>query len=360
MKQVHKQLINLIRASADRTRHSLTDGNTNWYEVMDVAASQGMLAVAFESIESLPRDQRPPMDLFMDWLGQVEYCKEKYDEHANVIASLAEFYNSQAVRMLLLKGFGLSLDYPVQAHRPTGDIDIYLFGNKEFADQMAEQRLKVKVEREYHKHSHFNYKGITVENHEIFIDDFTHKSNIRFEKLLEDVLVAEMDNLVRSPIPYCWLPSATWNALFLLRHAGEHFAANEIKLRHIMDLGTFYAAHHADIDWNMVLNVYDDENMKVFYDSIATICVRDLGFEATVFHGYRHEEKVADRVLEDIFEKKVVLPNSTRNLNTIWEKSGYAIKKSARWYRNRWKYKMVYKESMLESFWGLAMNRIRN
>lgn len=51
-----------------------------------------------------------------------------------------------------------------------------------------------------------------------------------------------------------------------MRHAGEHFATNEISLRHVLDLGFFFERFHNEIDWDYVLSVYNKEGMKRFYD----------------------------------------------------------------------------------------------
>lgn len=369
MTKYERLFLELIKvALGNQSCLSVTPSDADWNAIYQVAEEQNLVAVAFGGIERLSRVQHPGMDLLMDWLGQTEYAKTMYEEHRKAISELAGFYHSQAIKMMLMKGYGLSLDYPGPDHRPTGDIDVYLFGNKEFADQMVEQRLGIPVEREYHKHSHFTFHGVMVENHEKFIDDITHKSNVRFEEILMEVMQQSCgskgsnssNGLIKSPIPNCYLPSATWNALFLLRHAGEHFASNEITVRHVLDLGTFYKAHHTEIDWDKVLSIYKDEQLEPFYDAIATICMRDLGFDASTFRGYTHSEKLADKVLADIFAEKKVLPNSMHGVDTRWKKVKYGIQKSIRWYKNRWKYKMVYKESMLESFMGLALNRIKN
>ena len=53
-----------------------------------------------------------------------------------------------------------------------------------------------------------------------------------------------------------------------------------------------------------MLSVYNEEGIKRFYDSIATICIRDLGFNEVSFNGYTHSYELADKVLDDIFEDK--------------------------------------------------------
>lgn len=105
--------------------------------------------------------------------------------------------------------------------------------------------------------------------------------------------------------------------------------------------------------------------MLRFFNAIATICAEYLGIDATCFasddkqYSYKSDLTLADRILSDIFEKKDVLPMTTAGIDTIGKKLRYAIDKSRRWWRNRWKYQLVYNENLVESFWWLARNRMK-
>ena len=171
---------------------------------------------------------------------------------------------------------------------------------------------------------------------------------------------------IKSPIANVLLPSPTFNALFLLRHTGEHFASNEITLRHILDVGTFFRRFHSEIDWNFVFGEYKQERMMDFFNGIATICVSHLGFSPDCFtsddksRSYKTELALANRILEDIFKKKKQLPMSTNDIKTIRQKYTYLLEKSRRWWHNRWKYKLIYNENLIESFLWLAKNRLRS
>ena len=334
-----------------------------WCDTYAIALYQGVPAIVLDAIGRLPKEVRPPKPVLMQWICQATMMELMYAKHRERIVELADFYKQNGIRMLLLKGYGCSLCYPKPEHRPTGDLDVYLFGKQEEADILVEKQLGIKVHREYHKHSTFNYSGVEVENHAKFIDDVSHKSNIRFEQILMSVL--EKEECLPSPIDNVLLPSSTFNALFLLRHTGEHFASNEITLRHVLDVGTFFQQYHSQIDWALVFKVYKEERMLRFFNAIATICVEYLGIDAACFasddkrYAYQKDTALADRVLCDIFEKKDVLPMSTAGIDTIGKKLKYAIDKSCRWWHNRWKYQLVYNENLVASFWWLARNRIR-
>lgn len=239
-------LLVLLKSALTNNTSSLPD-SLNWQSLYPIVFHQGVSAILLDAISRLPNDERPPKSVLLPWIGQVALMEKMYAMHRKQISSLAHFYGRHGIRMLLLKGYGCSLCYPLPEHRPTGDVDVFLFGKKEEADELVEKEMGVKVLREYHKHSTFSYEGVEVENHAKFIDDVSHKSNIRFEQILMTVL--EREKCLQGPMDNVLLPSPTFNALFLLRHTGEHFAANEITLRHVLDVGLFFKRYHSLIDW---------------------------------------------------------------------------------------------------------------
>ena len=357
-------LLELTKNALANTDSPLSKGNADWSVLANVAFKQGISAIVLDAIELLPSAQRPPKPQLMQWIGRTAVMERMYVQHKEAIAQLATYYKQHDIQVLLLKGYGCSLCYPHPEHRPTGDMDIYLFGRQEEADSWVEKELGIKVHREYHKHSTFRFQGTEVENHAKFIDDVSHKSNILFEKTLMDLLKKE--KCIDSPIDNVLLPPPTFNALFLLRHTGEHFASNEITLRQVLDVGTFFQRYHDELDWSFVFQVYKEQRMTQFFNAIATICVDYLGIDASSFASadlkisYQRDTKLANRIWKDIFEEKKQLPMSTYGIDTLGKQLHYAISKTHRWWQNRWKYRLVYNENLLQSFWWLARNRIES
>lgn len=355
-------LLALVRIAVTGSDENSLRGKTGWNDIMEASKEQGVSAVVLDALERLPSGMRPLRPLLLQWIGQTSVMEEMYAHHKEQIAFLAEFYKKHGMRMLLLKGYGCSLCYPKPEHRPTGDIDIFLFGKQEKADEAIENELGIRVRRTYHKHSTFGFNRVEVENHAEFTDGMSHKSNIRFERILMSVL--EREECLKSPTDNVLLPPPAFNALFLLRHTGEHFASNEITLRHILDVGLFFRQHHSDIDWPFVFDVYKSERMLDFFNGIATICVEYLGIDGSCFaaddekFSYKNDIELADRILADIFKEKTALPMSMDGIKTAGQKLRYAVGKSRRWWRNRWKYRLVYSESLAESFLWLAKNRM--
>jgi len=360
-------IISLIHKAIEPSTDVSLPSGTDWASVINLAAEQGVLGLCFQALELLPADQRPDMDNLMDWLGQTEFAKTVYEEHRKAIVELSKLFASHGLRMMVLKGIGLSLNYPVHELRPCGDIDIFLFKEVSngcndsevscsvLGDEIIEH-VGIEVNKGGYHHSTFIYNGITVENHRTLMDQDNHKSNVRMEAIFQDML-KDPQPRVEVDGAKVYYPSATLNAVYLLRHAGEHFATNEITMRHVLDLGFFFQKHAEEIDWTKALESIEAEGMKPFYDVMATICTLRLVFNGSGFKRFQEVPELADKVLADIFAEKDTLPMDARGIHGM-DKIKYGIQKSKRFLKNRWKYKMVYKESVFDTFCTLAMNRI--
>ena len=67
----------------------------------------------------------------LQWIGNVlQGYENRFELYCHTIADLANFYNSQNIKMMVLKGYACSLDWPKPEHRPCGDIDIWQFGQQ--------------------------------------------------------------------------------------------------------------------------------------------------------------------------------------------------------------------------------------
>lgn len=140
----------------------------DWETLVNLSFEQGVAAVAVDGLQKL-YDCQPNLELAIDslelesmkyeWFGDVMSSESTYSNYKSAIAGFLRLCKDQQVGVLLLKGYGLSLNYPVPTHRPCGDIDIFTFGYTEFVNQLAERFLKVKADRSNPHHSVFSYGG---------------------------------------------------------------------------------------------------------------------------------------------------------------------------------------------------------
>lgn len=287
--------------------------NVSWPAVIELATEQGVLGVIFDAIQELPCELRPDMDYLMDWLGQVSYQEELYSHHELALSSLSDFYKSHGYKMMVLKGWWLSLNYPVPQHRPTGNLDISLHVEQEEADILLENEKGLQPIKSSH-HTIFFYEGVEVENHITFIEVDCHRADGSEDVLLE-YTKNEPTKVLSSSGSEILLPSANFNAYFLLRHSTAHFSTERITLRHLLDWVFFVNKFYRDIDWDSLYQNAKKRNMHIFLDCQNAICVDIFGFAPERFPIRDRRNKLERRIFDDIIhpEFQDIAPNMKHN-----------------------------------------------
>ena len=329
----------------------------DWNELWAIAERQGLSAVILDGIERLPDTQRPPKELLLQWIGETLQSYEyRYELYRRAIAELAGFYRDHGLKMMVLKGYACSLDWPKPGHRPCGDIDIWQFGKQKEGDSLLETEKGIKVDKSHHHHTVFYWRDFMVENHYDFINVYAHKSNAGLEKVFKEIgkddshYVEVMSTLTGSAIKV-YLPSPNLHALFLVKHMSSHFAASEISLRQVLDWAFFVEKHNDDIDWEWLAGMLDIYGMKEFFNLINAICVDDLGFRASMFPEILFLPDMKDKVLNDIIEPAY----ATAEPKNYFLRFLYKLR---RWEGNSWKHELCYDESRWSAFWYGVKNHL--
>lgn len=317
----------------------------DWAKVRKFADKQGLYAVVLDGIEKLPVASRPPQELLLEWIGEVLQGYEyRYDAYQQAIAEMAGFYNSNGVKMMVLKGYACSLNWPKPNHRPCGDIDIWQFGDYKKADELVAKEKCIKVDKSHHHHTVFDWGEFTVENHYDFVNVYHHKSNSELEKIFKE-LGEDDRHCVKVNGADVYLPSPKLHTLFLLKHMMNDFTSFSVNLRQVLDWAFHIEKYGKEIDWNWMMKIIDKYHMTDFFNTINAICVEELGYESSLFPRVQYNSYLKDKVLADILNPKY-----------SFEEPKYLIPrllyKYKRWKGNGWKHKMCYNESMWSAFWS--------
>lgn len=328
--------------------------SADWKGVMRLASRQGVLAVIFDALSGLPGEVRPDQKILLPWIKSVVGYEKQYARHSDAVSELSAFYESHGIRMMLLKGWGLSLNYPHPDHRPCGDVDIWLYGDQERGDALLAAELDIHPVKSSH-HTIFFYKGAEVENHITFIETDCHEDDGSEELIMKFAEESPVKVVSARGNSIC-LPSHNLNAYFLLRHSSAHFATESITLRHLLDWAFFVNKYHSQINWDQLYANAEKVNMHIFMDCQNAICVNELGFPAEHFPVRASRPALEKRIFMDILfpEFKDEAPPMRRNFLK------YCYVKTRRNFANRWKYDITYKESFLSILFRFAWNRIRS
>ena len=322
----------------------------DWHSIQALALQHGLSAVVIDGIEYLPEKKRPPQVLLLEWIGEVMQGYEfRYEQYCKAISELSGFYNSHGYKMMVLKGYACAINWPKPEHRPCGDIDIWQFGKQKEADKVICQEKGIKINESHHHHTVFFWYDFIVENHYDFVNVHAHRSSAEMEKIFKD-LGKDYSNYVEMKVPSTgsttnvYLPSPNLHALFLIKHLISHFVGANITFRQILDWAFFVEKHSDTIDWIWLNEKLEEYHMKDFANCLNAICVEELGFDVSIFHGVQFIPYLKDRILEDILNPKYKAEEPKYLLPRL-------LYKYRRWNGNAWKHDLCYSESHMESFW---------
>ena len=149
---IHESFLRLVRLGIGHTESTEITDNVDWVALKALADNQGLNAVVLDGIDRLQLNNLVAYELSLqmklEWIGEVlQNYEQRYKQYEQAIGSLAGFYNQHGFKMMVLKGYACSLDWPMPNHRPCGDIDIWLFGQQQEADKALEAWFKVQSSR---------------------------------------------------------------------------------------------------------------------------------------------------------------------------------------------------------------------
>lgn len=329
----------------------------DWSALKALAHRQELDAVVVDALntDATLLMESMPLEMKLSWIGEVlNNYETRYEVYERTIGALAGFYHVHGFKMMVLKGYVCSLNWPNPKHRLCGDIDIWLFGRQKEADEalleVARNKniLQFTIDGSHHHHTVFECMGFTVENHYDFVNVYAHRGGRRLEAVLKELGQDDSHSMmVGGEVVYC--PSVKLHSLFLVRHLANHFASSEINVRQVLDWA-FFAQHYArEIDWIWLKGQLKDFHLLDFFHCVNAICVEDLGFAADIFPPVQAETRLKERILTEILSPAVSGEQPGLLLSRI-------VWKYRRWVGNRWKHRLVYDESMLYAFlrgaWG--------
>lgn len=333
------------------------------YTDYTVASSQGVVAIVWDDIlqaideGQIPLEQQPTKAERIRWALATEQIECKYARQKAVIAKLAEFFGRYDIKMMILKGYGLSLNYPVPNHRLCSDVDIWLFEEHQMsdgttkrcsaqqkADNLLREHLNIPIDEDKHHHTVFYIDGVMVENHYDFLNIHAHRSNRIIESRLQTLTQQDMEQIdVDGASVY--LPSPDFHALFMLRHSASHFAAERIVIRHLLDWRYFVERYSSEIDWPSLQEIAERMNMHRFLNCLNAICIDRLGLAHDCVPAFERDKTLEVRVWNEILRPEF---EEEKPQGAGYVKSwSYMFR---RWWANRWKHRIVYNEGLLSTF----------
>lgn len=236
-------VLKLVRKALNPDLTIEIPAETNWEEALDLAISQGVLGVCFEAVEKLPANQRPALEMLMQWYGHTEKQSLQYEHTWDVARKLDRLWSAAGIHATVLKGRAIAQYYPVPSHRYSCDLDVFIGHDWERACKLLEEK-GVQLEFEVYKEAEFTLDGVYVECHRCITPFRGNKHLQVFERYLRSLLDSEPRVCFEGTSLLC--PPLMFTVMLYVEHALGDFQQGKLSLKHIVDWAVL---RKQDVDW---------------------------------------------------------------------------------------------------------------
>ena len=207
----------------------------DWKMLYAIAKKQALTGVLFHGIKQLPKELAPDTELLMQWMGMAQKIRQQNIRLFLDSAKVCKKFKEEGFRNCILKGQGNALLYPDPYMRTSGDIDIYLIGDRNRVMQYINKVCPNQVMR-YH-HVDFPVMKTAIEVHFTPSYMFFPAHNRRMQKWFKEVMDLQCSNVVTLPNGYgeITMPTTSFNVIYILSHLYRHVFTEGIGLRQLID-----------------------------------------------------------------------------------------------------------------------------
>ena len=227
----------------DKTDLSMVVVNMDWRQLYTFASKQAILGICFDGIKQLgekyPEElKKNPIerDLLITWMGAAQQI-HRQDMKVNAVASkLYSMLREDGLRCCILKGQGNAVMYSNPYSRTPGDIDVWIYANRERIMEYALKKFELGDDIRL-QHIETSLDGVPVELHFFPCSMNNPFYHARLQKWFKRNADLQCSNVVSLPdgIGEIAIPTTAFNVVYQLTHLYHHFFDEGIGMRQIID-----------------------------------------------------------------------------------------------------------------------------
>ena len=227
----------------DKVDLSMVVANMDWRQLYSFATKQTIIGICFDGIKRLSEEypeelKKNPIerDLLMTWMGVSQQIRRQNMKVNGVAAKLYSMLREDGLRCCILKGQGNALMYSKPYSRTPGDIDVWIYANRERIMEYALKKFELGDDIRL-QHIETSLDGVPVELHFFpcsMNNPFYHAKLQKWFKRNADL---QCSNVVSLPdgIGEIAIPTTAFNVIYQLTHLYHHFFDEGIGMRQIID-----------------------------------------------------------------------------------------------------------------------------
>ena len=316
----------------------------DWNWVFHTLSMHGLSAFAYNVVEDMPAEVRPPKEVLLKFIAADMSAKKSYVKLKGLVEKIGDHVTAAGIRCLLLKGLSLSQYYKRPECRKFVDIDLYAPDAGSEVDDVF-RNGGIVVDNAFYRHSHINLSGVLVENHHCLLDVRGRDKLVELDADLKDMALSHLN---RCPAPGIYYPDTYFSLIFNLHHALSHFIYEGISFKFLVDWVLFLRKEHLTTDQN-VAYLLEKHGLLKFAAVMSEVCVKYFGLDLDdVPQCIRTEmlslkPRVVDRFVSDLFR-----PYEKVHHSSLVSERLHSVRRIA---RSAWKPKEFLGQSAVGFVW---------
>lgn len=296
-------LFDLIQvAIGQRTALSYSPSNYEWSSLYIEASKQSVLGIVFEGVQKLPKEQWPPQSLLFEWIGGSEHIKLQNRLLNKRTSEVSKLFADAGFRSCILKGQGNAIMYPNPYSRTSGDIDIWVDGDRKTIHDFVISKTENAEDGDMHITMPV-YNDVMVEVHY----KPRYMNNPRYDRCLmrffDEYRDEQFIHIVQ--LPECpggvSVPTTEFNIVYQMSHLMGHFFVEGIGLRQFVDY-YFVLKDYSRIEHSCdIISVLKQTGMLKFAKGVMWVERNCLGIEDDCMI-VQPDEKIGNIILKEIIE----------------------------------------------------------
>lgn len=321
-------------ADANINPNDNLNDEVDWEEIYRLAIEQSVQGLVLAGIEKTNTNctYRPPQDLLLQWIGDVQIIELRNKAMNEFVAKLLERLRKMDIYAILVKGQGIAQCYERPLWRASGDVDLLLSSENYEKAQKLLLPFADSVENEFtgFKHTGMTLKGWVVELHGTLHSRLSKRVDRGIDEAQNVVFYGGNVRAWMDGNTQVFLPRADEDIIFVFTHILHHFFIDGIGLRQICDWCRLLWTCRSKLDLRLLESRIRQMELMSEWKAFASLVVDYLGMpvEAMPFYDACYKAK-GEHILKLILEAGNFGHNRKRTRSNI-----YVVRKyNAFWYK---------------------------
>ena len=265
-------------------------------KVYRLAEEQSVTGILLAGIEH--SDVKPPQDLLLQWIGDVQFIEQQNQAMNVFIAGLVDKMRAAGIDTVLVKGQGVAQCYERPLWRSCGDIDWLLSHDNYEKAKVFLSPLASSIENEGKFGKHL---GMTIDSWVVELHGTLHTGlSARLDRVIDDTQsLVHHQGEIRT-----WqngetrvdLPSPNNDVIFIFTHFLKHFYKGGLGLRQICDWCRLLWTYREVIDRCLLERRITEMRLMSEWKAFAAFAVERLGMPVEAMPLYSSARKWARKV----------------------------------------------------------------